>query len=155
MLTLRDSLRLVFKTIILQWRTWRTPWSGSPAPVPSRSWPWCWASAPLGRTLRARKYFSTRSARLWSGDGLKLKVTLGSPCQRLIFLFLSQNPSCFLVLKVGQLLNLNILGASALVVQAPSDNFWVLLSKANFNNLVSGKDTFRPLLLTDITGLCL
>ena len=58
-----------------------------------------------------------------------------------------------LVLKVGQLLNLNILGASALVVQAPSDNFWVLLSKANFNNLVSGKDTFRPLLLTDITGL--
>jgi len=46
-----------------------------------------------------------------------------------------------------------IKGASALVVQAPSDNFWVLLSKAHFNTLVSGtgKDLHKPLLLTEIT----
>jgi len=43
-----------------------------------------------------------------------------------------------------------IKGASALVVQAPSDNFWVLLSKAHFNT-GSGKDTHKPLLLTEIT----
>ena len=43
------------------------------------------------------------------------------------------------------------------MVQAPSDNFWVLLSKAHFNTLVSesGKDIHKPLLLTEITGSCL
>ena len=40
------------------------------------------------------------------------------------------------------------------MVQAPSDNFWVVLSKAHFNSLVSesGKDIHKPLLLTEITG---
>eukprot|EP00092_Neocalanus_flemingeri_P004491 GFUD01004831.1.p1 GENE.GFUD01004831.1~~GFUD01004831.1.p1 ORF type:complete len:656 (+),score=214.52 GFUD01004831.1:71-2038(+) len=42
-------------------------------------------------------------------------------------------------------------GASPLIVQAPSDNFWVLMNKSHFNALVeSGKNTPRPLLLKEL-----
>jgi len=44
-----------------------------------------------------------------------------------------------------------IKGASPLIVQAPSDNFWILMNKAHFNDLVeSGKNSPKPLLLKDI-----
>jgi len=44
-----------------------------------------------------------------------------------------------------------IKGSSPLIIQAPSDNFWVMLNKNHFNNLVeSGKNTNRPILLRDI-----
>jgi len=44
-----------------------------------------------------------------------------------------------------------IKGSSPLIVQAPSDNFWILMNKAHFNDLVqSGKNSPKPLLLRDI-----
>ena len=47
-------------------------------------------------------------------------------------------------------------GASPLIVQAPSDNFWILMNKTHFNDLVeSGKNSPRPLLLKDIKGFIL
>ena len=40
-----------------------------------------------------------------------------------------------------------------MIVQAPADNFWILLNKDHFNTLVaSGKSFDKPLLLTDIQG---
>ena len=49
-----------------------------------------------------------------------------------------------------------LIGTSALMLNAPTDNFWVMLNKEHFNHLCSsGKDLSRPILLTDITGATL
>ena len=46
------------------------------------------------------------------------------------------------------------LGSSPLIIQAPSDKFWVLMKKIHFNELVqSGKNSPQPILLKDSKGL--
>ena len=41
-----------------------------------------------------------------------------------------------------------------MIVQAATDNFWILMNKNHFNTLVeSGKNMSKPVLLKDIAGL--